>query len=114
MSKHLITVEGDEKQATVSCSCGTLQAQTISDIKRHLSAKDIANLIGQSHLTDMAVQELIADDEYVILRKSPTADTIVNISYNIQRATVQEIKDSYNLITDQGKSLTKLLEPRNQ
>lgn len=109
--QHIITVEEHGAACLVQCSCGQLTAQTHDDIVRHTSAKKMAESIGQSHLVEVALQDLIAKGDHVIMPKEPTSDDIVILSYDFERATVQELKDTYKTVTNHGKELTKLLAP---
>ncbi|CAL9979811.1 hypothetical protein VPHK449_0049 [Vibrio phage K449] len=110
--QHTIEIQdGVDGKVYVLCSCGKLMATAHDDIVRHTSAKKMAESIGQSHLVEMAVQDLIAKGDHVIMPKTPTNDDIVLLSYSYERATVQGIKDNYEIITKHGKELTKLLAP---
>lgn len=115
--QHIITIEeglGVDGTAYVQCSCGQLLAKTSDDIVRHTSAKKMAESIGQSHLVEMALQDLIAKGDHVIMPKSPTNDDIVLLSYQFERATVQDLKDTYETITEHGKDLTNLLATKQK
>lgn len=110
--QHIIEIQdGVDGKVYVLCSCGKLMATAHDDIVRRTSAKKMAESIGQSHLVEMEVQDLIAKGDHVIMPKEPTSDDIILLSYQFERATVQDLKDTYKTITNHGKDLTKLLAP---
>lgn len=114
--EHLISVEvhGVGQTATASCSCGLLYAQTQASQERKLTAEERANLIGQSHLTEMALQELIKEGDHVIMPKEPSSDRIVIMSYDYPTASVSDIKAAYTGVTKHGKCLTNILKTDNK
>ncbi|QZI91880.1 hypothetical protein SIPHO067v1_p0032 [Vibrio phage 51E28.1] len=111
--EHIIEVKRDGQKATVSCSCGLLYAQTIDRQVHDLDAVEVANLIGQSHLTEMKAQVLIKEGDYVIMPKEPSANTIVLMAYDYPTASVSDIKESYITTIKQGKCLTNILKTDN-
>lgn len=111
--EHIISIEGFEQEATVTCSCGLLYAKTQASQERKLTAEERAEHIGQSHVTEMKIQDLIKEGDYVIMPKKPSANTIVLMAYDYPTASVSDIKESYTTTIKQGKCLTNILKTDN-
>lgn len=111
--EHIISIEGFEQEATVTCSCGLLYAKTQASQERKLTAEERAEHIGQSHLTEMKIQALIKEGDYVIMPKEPSNDRIVLMAYDYPTASVSDIKSAYTGVTKHGKCLTNILKTDN-